>query len=141
MDQMNTEIIEALDNCLNIDISHACFGVSYGILFDAEHLRKLFVNNDQQLYSDIEVDKKYVDEFTEGVLDEYHDEYLEYILRVFEPTVSGHRVNYKDDIIIDSKRGNVKSIIELYNLMKMLKAAGRIPENAYIGKVHWGDDD
>ena len=134
---MNTEIIEALDNCLNIDISHACFGVSYGILFDAEHLRKLFVNNDQQLYSDI-VGKKYVDKFITEVLKEYHDEYMENVLEGFEPTVSGHRIDHQSTIIIHSKKSNVKSIIELYNLMKILKAAGRIPEDAFISNIRWG---
>ena len=138
---MNTEIIDALDNCLNIDISHGCYGVSYGILFDAEHLRKLFVNNDQQLYPDIDVGEEYVDKFIAEVLKEYHDEYIEDVLEEFEPTVSGHKVDHQSTIIINSKKSNVKSIIELYNLMKMLKAAGRIPEDAYIGNIRWGDDD
>lgn len=139
---MNTEIIDALDNCLNIDISHGCFAVSYGILFDDfDHLRKLFVNNDQQLYSDIDVGEKYVDKFIAEVLKEYHDEYMEDVLEEFEPIVSGHTIDHQSTIIIRSKKSNVKSIIELYNLMKILKTAGRIPEDAYIGNVRWGDDD
>ena len=140
MAQIDSEIIKVLDNCLNIDIDHGCFAISYGIVFDATHLRKLFVNADQQLYPDIDVDKKYVDKFNAEVRKEYHDDYVDCVLDGIHPNVNGHRVDQYEGVVIQSKNSNVKSIIELYNLMKILKTFGRIPEDAYIGNIRWGDD-
>jgi len=137
MDQMNTEIIEILDSCLDIDDYHHNI-IKYGIIYDAEHLGKLFINDDQQLYSGIEVDDKYVDKFIVEVLREYHDDYFEDVLKI-HPKLNGHSIDLDGImLVIQSKKSNVKAIIELYNLMKILKAAGRIPEDAFISNIRWG---
>lgn len=161
MDQIveiiDANVIEVLDKCLKIDID--CCAISYGIIFNISE--KLFVNEDMQIYPDIttmfcgdyvKFDKRFNSEVTSTYRGEYH---YDYVVNRYSPKIGIYNVKYikkvvftteygyltKNIAFIESTEQSVKAIIELYHLMNTLKVAGRIPEDAYIGNVRWGDDD
>jgi hypothetical protein len=56
--EMTKELIQTIDNCLNIDFKHGCFGISYGIIFNPKNMRQLLINSDGNLYPDIKIRSK-----------------------------------------------------------------------------------
>lgn len=55
--------------------------------------------------------------------------------------VGGYSIKILDNITIQCKGMNIKSIVDLYNFMIYLKAANRISQDSYIDNMCWGGED
>ncbi len=54
--------------------------------------------------------------------------------------ISGYSIKFLDNITIQCKGMDFKSIIDLHNFMISLKAANRISQDSYIDNMCWGGE-